>query len=81
MVKNLPAIQETRVQSQGQEDPLEQGMATHLIVLVWRIAWTEEPGERPWGHKELNMTERLTDTQTSTHTEDLWQRNGIIHPT
>ena len=45
MVKNLPAMQETWVQSLGQEDPLEKGMATHSSVLVWRIPWTKEPGE------------------------------------
>ena len=44
MVKNLPAMQETWVQSQGQEDPLENGMATHSNILAWRIPWTEEPG-------------------------------------
>ena len=42
MVKNLPAMQETRVQSLGQEDPLEKGMATHSIILAQRIPWTEE---------------------------------------
>ena len=44
MVKNLPAMQETWVQSQGQEDPLENGMATHSNILAWRIPRTEEPG-------------------------------------
>ena len=44
MVKNLPAIQETQVQSLGQEDPLEKGMATHSNILAWRIPWTEKPG-------------------------------------
>ena len=44
MVKNLPAMQETWVQSLGQEDPLEKGMATHSSILAWRISWTEEPG-------------------------------------
>ena len=43
-VKSLPAMQETRVQSLSQEDPLEKGMATHSSVLAWRIPWTEEPG-------------------------------------
>ena len=43
-VKNLPAMQETRVQSLGQEDPLEKGMATHSSILVWRITGTEKPG-------------------------------------
>ena len=44
MVKNLPAIQETQVQSLGGEDPLEKEMATHSSILAWRIPWTEEPG-------------------------------------
>ena len=44
MVKKLPAIQETQVQSLGWDDALEQGMATHSSVLAWRIPWTEEPG-------------------------------------
>ena len=42
VVKNLPAMQETRVQSLGQEDPLEKGIiATHSSILAWRIPWTE----------------------------------------
>ena len=45
LVKNLPAIQETWVLSLGWEDPLKEGMATHSSILVWRIPWTEEPGE------------------------------------
>ena len=44
MVKNLPAVQETRVQSLGWEDPLEKGMAAHSSIHAWRIPWTEEPG-------------------------------------
>ena len=44
MVKNLPAMQETQVQSLGQEDPLEKGIATHSSILAWIIPWTEEPG-------------------------------------
>ena len=44
MVKNLPALQETQVQSLGQEDPLEKEMATHSSNLAWRIIWTEESG-------------------------------------
>ena len=43
-VKNLLAMWETRVLSLGQEDPLEEGMATHSSILAWRIPWTEEPG-------------------------------------
>ena len=44
MVKNLPTMQETWVQSLGQEDLLEKEMATHSSVLAWKIPWTEEPG-------------------------------------
>ena len=45
MVMSLPAVQETRVQSLGQEDLLEKGMTTHSSILVWKIPWTEEPGK------------------------------------
>ena len=48
MLKNLPAmheIQETQVLSLGQEEPLEEGTATHSSILAWRIPWSEEPGE------------------------------------
>ena len=44
IVKNLPAMQETWVQSLGQEDPLEEEMATHSIILAWEIPWTRGPG-------------------------------------
>ena len=44
MVKTLPAMQETWVQSLDWEDPLEKGMATHSGILIWKIPWTEEPG-------------------------------------
>ena len=44
MVKNLPAKQETWVQSLGQEDHLEKGRATHSSILAWEIPWPEEPG-------------------------------------
>ena len=43
-VKCLPAMRETQVRSQGQEDPLEKEMATHSSILTWEIPWTEEPG-------------------------------------
>ena len=41
MVKNLPTMQETQVQSLGWEDPLEKGMASHATILAWRIPWTD----------------------------------------
>ena len=57
VVKNPPVIQETRVQSLGQEDPLEKGMATHSSILAWIIPWTEEPaGLQSVGSQELDTT-------------------------
>ena len=56
MVKNLPAMQETWVQSLGQEDVLEKGMATHSSILDWKIPWMEEY-DSSWGHKESDTTE------------------------
>ena len=44
MLKNLPAKQETRVQSLGWEDPMKKDLATHFSILGWKIPWTEEPG-------------------------------------
>ena len=45
MVKTLPAMRETQVQSLGWKDPLEKGTATHSSILAWKIPWTEEPGD------------------------------------
>ena len=45
LVKNLPARQEAQIQSLGQEDPLEEAVATHSSLLAWRIPWTGESGE------------------------------------
>ena len=45
LVKTLPAVQKTQIQSLDQEDSLEAGMATHSSIPAWRIPWTEEPGE------------------------------------
>ena len=63
MVKNLPAMQET----QGWEDPVEKGMATHSSILVWRIPCVHGilavlAGYSSWGHKESDTTELLTHT-------------------
>ena len=55
LVKNLPAVWETWVQSRGWEDPLEKGKAIHSSILAWRIPWTVHGGP-----KELDMTERLS---------------------
>ena len=55
-------MQDTQVQSLGQEDLLEKGMATQSSILAWRIPWTEEPGglNGAWGCKKSDMTEQLT---------------------
>ena len=59
MVKCLPTLQETWVQSLGWED-LEKEMATHSSILAWKIPWMEKLGRLQFmGHKELDMTERL----------------------
>jgi len=57
LIKNLPAVWETWVQSLGWEDPLKKGKATHSSTLAWRIPWTVYS---PWGHKESDTTERLS---------------------
>ena len=60
MVKNLPAVQETQVQSLVWEDPLEEEMATYSSILAWRIPWTEELGGLQFtGRKKSDTTERL----------------------
>ena len=57
-IKNLPAVQETQLQSLGWEDPLEKEMATHSSILAWKIPWTEEPGGLPSrGRVESDTTE------------------------
>ena len=64
MVKNLPAMQEMWVQSLGQENPLEKGMATHFSILAWEIPWTKEPGKlQSMGSKRVGHDERLIHTQ------------------
>ena len=60
MVKRLPTMRETGVQSLGWEGLLEKDMATHSGILTWKIPWTEEPvGYSPWGCKESDTTEQL----------------------
>ena len=59
MVKRLPAMRETWVQSLGWEDPLEKEMATHSSILAWKIPWTKEPGGlQSMGRKESDTIER-----------------------
>ena len=64
-IKNLPALQETQVQSLVREDPLEKGMAIHASILAWRNSWTEEPGglsATVHGIAESDRTDRPTLT-------------------
>ena len=75
-VKNLPAMQETQVQSLGREDLLEKGMATHSSILAWRIPWTGEPG----GLQSTGLQRVRHDWATNTHTHTVrctlaWQLN------
>ena len=60
MAKNLPAVQEMRVQSLDCEEPLEKEMATHSSILAWEIPWTEEPG-RPQPMESQKSWTRLSD--------------------
>ena len=60
MVKRLPAMWETQVQSLGQEDPLEKEMATHSSTHAWKIPWMEKPGGlQSMGSQRVRSTERL----------------------
>ena len=66
MVKNPPAMQETRVHALGREDPLENGMATHSSILVWRIPWTEEPGRlEPMGSQGVGTVDNSPDMEAT----------------
>ena len=67
MVKNLPAMWETRVLSLGREDSLEKKMATHSSILAWRIPWTEQPGRLQ--SMVLRRVKHNLLTNTSTFTE------------
>ena len=70
LVKNMPAMQETWIESLDWEDPLEKGKATHSSILTWRI-----PGlYSPWGHKESDTTEQLSLTAI------LYKALGFLYP-
>ena len=76
LVKNLPARQEARIQSLGQEDPLEEGVATHSSLLARRIPWTEKSGQL----QSMGSQRAGHDWTASTHTqdsnlEDAWYSN------
>ena len=62
MVKTLPAVQETQVQSLDQEDPMEKGMATDTSILAWRIPWTGEPDGLESMESQRVRNNRATNT-------------------
>ena len=79
MIKRLPTMQKTRVQSIGQEDLLEKEMATPSSILAWKIPWTEEPvGYSPWGRKELDMTEQLQIVTAAMKLKDRYSLEGKL---
>ena len=63
MIKNLPATQETWVQSLGWEDPLEKGMANYSSIIAWRIPWTEEPDRSMTVNKVHDYLQRVANSQ------------------
>ena len=71
-LKNLPAIQETCVQSLGQEDPLEKGMTAYSSILAWRIPWTEEPGGL-----QSKGSQRVGHDRSNFHRNSTGNRNYI----
>ena len=75
LVKNLPAVQETRVQSLGREDPLEKETATHSSILVWKISWTKKPGGLQSMGSQKGGHNWATNTHTTQWTWD-WASSG-----
>ena len=72
IVKTLLAVEDTRVQSLGWEDPLENGMAPYSSILAWKIPWVEEPGRlQSRGRKELDTTEYMSNTSSKN-----WSHEG-----
>ena len=78
-IKHLPAMQETRVQSLGWEDPLEKEMATHTSSLAWRIPWTEEPGRLQFtGSQRVGHDLATSFHEKESITEYLKQKNESV---
>ena len=76
MVKNLPAMWETWVQSLGWEDPLEEGMTTHSSILAWRIPWTEQPGGLQSRELQRFGHDRATKRSTAEHMCEFFTLKG-----
>ena len=68
MVKNLPEMPETRVQSLGWKVPLEKGLAIHFSILAWKIPWTEKPGGLQSMESQRFGHDRATNTYAKSHT-------------
>ena len=66
MIRNLPAMPKTQLQSLNREDPLENGMTTHSSILALKIPWTEEPGRLQFMGLQRVRTEQLAPTHTFT---------------
>ena len=79
LVKKLPVMQKTWVQSLGREDLLEKGMATHSSILAWEISWTEDPDSLQSRGSQRVRYNLVTDTNTSTRTNptQLWARQQL----
>ena len=78
MVKNMPAMRETCVQFLGQKDPLEEGMATHSIILAWRIPWTEESG-RLWSMGSQRVGHDWVVNKTATLVLLTWENQSLVY--
>ena len=79
MVKNLPVLQQTQVQSLAEEDPLEKEMATHSRILAWKIPWRENPsGATVHGVTESDMTEETEHTQDYMSIESVRSSSHLI---
>ena len=79
MVKNLPVMQQTQVQSLAEEDPLEKEMATHSRILAWKIPWREKPsGAIVHGVTESDMTEETEHTQDYMSIESVRSSSHLI---
>ena len=76
MVKNLPAMRQTQVQSLGQEDPLEEGIESHSSILGWRIPWTEDSGELQ--SMDLQRVEHRWVTNTSLRLNGVYMNGAVI---
>ena len=75
MVKNLPAVQEARVPSLSQEDPLEEETATHSSILAWEIHGQRSLADySPWGDKQLDMIESLSLSLLHKVRSELWMK-------